>query len=192
MPKIQLIVEGDGDMKAVPLLTRRVLQEVFQRYDIALATPQRRGELTKIKSHFSRFLKIALLEQAPVLWVVDCDDGDPSAHLEELNLLLSAEYSSQPIRFVLMVKEYESLFLAERKAAQLILKIKDSVSFPPQPESIRGTKEWLSKHMESGYAYKETLHQEKLTAQLNIDELRTYSNSYRNFEAALKDLVEVI
>lgn len=180
-----LVVEGQGDVASVPILTRRVLTEVYHRHDVKLAKPQRRGEFNKVKSNFSRYLKIALLEQIPILWVMDCDDGDPVVHQHELEDLLTVEHVTQPVQFVLMVKEYESLFLAEKKAAQSVLKIKDSVTFPANPENIRGAKEWLSKHMGGGYSYKETLHQEKLTAKLELNELRMTSGSYRSFETAV-------
>lgn len=188
MSKIQLIVEGDGDVKSVPLLTRRVLQEVLKRYDIAVSQPHRRGDLCKVKRNFSRFLQMAFIEKAPILWVIDCDDGDPNQHLSDLNELLSREFCPQPVCFALMVKEYESLFLADSTTSKSILKIPDSIDFPVDPESVRGAKEWLSKGMPSGSAYKETLHQEKVTAKLNLQTLRNTSQSYRLFETAVKKL----
>ena len=34
MPTLVPIVEGDGEIEAFPLLLRRLLNEVYQRYDV--------------------------------------------------------------------------------------------------------------------------------------------------------------
>jgi hypothetical protein len=76
MERLLPIVEGDGDMQAVPLLMRRVLNEVLARTDVTVLSAQKRGEWPKVKRDFERVYRSARLEAAPILWVVDFDSED--------------------------------------------------------------------------------------------------------------------
>lgn len=67
-----------------------------------------------------------------------------------------------------------------------------ATTFPENPEAIRGAKEWLSKAMPSGYAYKETVHQVKLSAVVDLDCLRESSASYRHLEKSILSLVGTV
>ncbi|TEX44662.1 hypothetical protein [Dechloromonas sp.] len=52
-------------------------------------------------------------------------------------------------------------------------------------------KEWLSKQRPSGKAYKETVHQEKITARLNLDHLREKSRDFAHLERAVISLINL-
>ncbi len=49
---------------------------------------------------------------------------------------------------------------------------------PPNPEEVRGAKEWLSDRMEGTRRYKETLDQPGLTAVFDIASARPRSDSF--------------
>lgn len=189
MTSILLIVEGEGDVRAAPILVRRVLNERHGRYDINVLRPQKRGDIHAIRKNISRFIKMAMLEKAPVLWLVDCDDGDWQVQQHDLEAALANEYLPYPVRFSLMVKEYEALFLAEPATTKKVLSISEEIEFPLDPENIRGAKEWLSSKMPKGYAYKETTHQEKLSASINLSLLAENSPNFRRFETNLIELI---
>jgi hypothetical protein len=86
MKRLLPIVEGDGDMQAVPLLMRCVLNEVLARTDVTVLSAQKRGEWPKVKRDFERVYRSARLETAPT------DQGRITARLD-LGALRSASES---------------------------------------------------------------------------------------------------
>lgn len=68
MPKLVPIVEGDGEVEALPLLLRHLFSEVYQTYDFEIAKPKNAhgcGSLTTFNG-IERFVEYALIEP-------DCD-----------------------------------------------------------------------------------------------------------------------
>jgi hypothetical protein len=193
MSLILPVVEGDGDFFAVPELIRRVAYEAGH-FDIRVLRPHKRGELPKVLKRFEDYLRAAALENAPILWVLDydcatCDQVDRDlAHLQSR---AEAVKPAQPVAFALMVKEYESLFLADAETTRAAFPdIAAEQEFPDDPEAIRDAKGWLSNARPKGLAYKATSHQMKLTSQLDLQRLRDRSPSFLRFEAALKSLLQ--
>jgi hypothetical protein len=186
------IVEGQGDMQAVPVLLRRILEH-HKHFDVTVLPPQKRGDLPKIKANFENYFKIAIKENAAIIWIIDFDCATCDCVAEEAEQLYqraNAIYPYKPFKVVFMVKEFETLFLAEPNATRSVLKeIPKATTFPEDPETIRGAKEWLSKAMPSGYAYKETVHQVKLSAAVDLNHLRESSASYRHLEKSILSLV---
>lgn len=192
MIRIQPIVEGQGDEAAVPELIRSVAH-AHEHYDMQVLRAHRRGDLPTIKRRFEDHLRTALQDGAFVLWVMDydCDEcNDVERDLQMLHMQASAVTQTQKIEFALMVKEYESLFLADHETTRLVFPdIPETTVFPQNPESVRGAKEWLSKARPKGLAYKELTDQAKITSRLDLDRLRQRSPSFRRFETAVLNLL---
>ena len=77
MPTLVPIVEGDGEIEALPLLLRRLFREVYQLYDINITRPKNAhgcGNLTA-PNQIERFVAYALLEPEcdGVLVLIDND-----------------------------------------------------------------------------------------------------------------------
>lgn len=185
MKRLLPIVEGQGDAAAVPVLIRRIAT-AHEIHNINILTPHRRGDLPKIRTRLSDFLSAARMERAQVLWVLDYDGQDcldVTADLIKLSASAKQLAPDLDIRFSFMVKEFESLFLADEVATRAMFKdIPSNVAFPGKPEDVRGAKEWLSKARPKGLAYKETTHQEKLTLSLTLQScasVRPHSNGLR-------------
>ena len=186
--KLLPIVEGHGDLRAVPILIKRILQE-RKIYDVQVLAAHRRGEYPSIITNFENLYRAALKEGAAILWVMDFDCKTcicPDEEASKLYLRADAIRPSWPFKVAFIVKEYESLFLADEHATRTVLdRITPKTTFPANPESIRGAKEWLSTAQPKGYAYKETLHQDKITQYLNLEHLRLNSPSFAHFERAV-------
>lgn len=193
MSKILPIVEGDGDVAAVPVLLRRILQ-AHSRFDVQILPPHKRGELPKVKANFERFFKTAALENVPVLCVLDFDCAHClDAIKDEQELKEQAKKFHPLIDFeaCFIVKEFESLFLCDEMGTRKVLpSIIKSTVFPANPEEIRPAKEWLSRAQPSGTAYKPTVHQAKLAAAVDLKVLRAKSPSYQRLESALLRLIK--
>lgn len=189
--RILPIVEGDGDVLAVPLLVRRILQ-AHHRFDVEVLPPHKRGELPKVKADFPRIFQVAAKEQAGILCVLDFDCAQCFDALKDERALQQQAQEINPlIAFAacLIVKEFESLFLWDEISTRKVLPhIQKHTVFPANPEDIRPAKEWLSKSQPSGFAYKPTAHQAKLAAAINLDVLRALSPSYQRLEAAVLKL----
>lgn len=182
------VVEGPGDMQAVPLLLRRLLHERHQIYDVEVLPPYRYGNLPKMLKNFVRNVLAAAKENAPILWTADCDDGCPIAWVNQFEEQLPAGLQI-PIRFALFLREYESMFLAEHNC--LISKLALELDTPalPNPETHRDAKGEISRMMPAGAAYKEMVHQPRLTAAMDLDTAIANSRSLRHLDRALLALV---
>lgn len=187
------IVEGDGDLQAVPVLIRRLLQDVHHRFDIQLLPAQRRGEWPRVKREFERFYLSARLHNAPIFWILDFDCDDcVDVHLEERWLKKrAAELDPQgKIEVAFIVKEFESLFLYDEASTRgAFPELPLSIRFPTQPEAVRDAKGWLSGALPKGRAYKPTTDQARLTSRLDLHLLRHTSPSFQRFEQALLRLI---
>lgn len=186
------IVEGQGDLQAARVLLDRIVKH-HNKFDVTILHAQRRGDLPKIKANFDNYFKMALKENAAIIWIIDFDCATCNCvakEAEQLYQKANAIYPGKPFKIAFMVKEFETLFLADPDATRSVLKeIPKTTPFPENPENVRGAKEWLSKAMPSGYAYKETVHQVKLAAAVNLEHLRTTSSSYRHLEKSILALV---
>lgn len=191
--KLQLIVEGDGDVLALPVLVRRIFEE-HSLFDASIANPvQRRGDLPKVRRRFSDFFQAAALEQHPILCVLDfdCEDClDALAEEDKFRNMANMLHPGYPFAACFIVKEYESLFLCDPATTRAVLpRIRSDYAFPEFPESIRDAKGELSSAQEKGWSYKPTVHQAKLSAQVDLPLLRLTSPSYRRLETAILSLI---
>jgi uncharacterized protein DUF4276 len=180
------IVEGPGDRSAVPVLLRGLLEE-HHRFDVTILPPYRYGEVRKVSKNVSRYALAAAKENVPILWILDCDDGCPVEWVHHLEEQLPAGLAV-PLKFAFMMREYEHLFLAQRACLE-VLGVDPDAALPPEPENIRGAKETISRLMPAGTAYKETVHQARLTAHLDFAIARGKSRSFRHLEKALLELI---
>lgn len=192
MMRILPVVEGDGDMEAVPELIRRVAHDKGH-FGLTVCRPHKRGDLPKILGRFDDYFKTALLEACPILWVLDYDCRDCNDHAADAEALRSRALPlSQGVHFefAFMVQEFETLFLADHETTRKVFPdIDDGVQFPENPEVVRGAKEWLSNARPKGSAYKPTQHQQRLSAQVDLARLRLRSASFVRFEAAVENLI---
>ncbi len=193
MKKLLAIVEGEGDLKAVPELLRRILHH-HQHFEVEVLA-HKRGDLPKIHANFDNVFKMAIKEEAAILLLIDFDCKDCNCVAQSAAEFYAKAHALRPtwaFKVAFMVKEFETLFLANPTATRKVLKdIPATTDFPASPESVRGAKEWLSKSMPSGIAYKETVHQVKIVSQLDLDHLREHSPSYRHLEEAVLALVNI-
>lgn len=192
MKPLLAIVEGPGDMQAAPVLIRRIAEHHGYN-NIRVLPPHKRGDLPKVKANFDNYFKMAIKEKAVIIWIIDFDCATCNCVAEEAEQLYKKAhdiYPDWPFKVAFMVKEFESLFLSEPEATRKVLKeIPKEKVFPENPENIRGAKEWLSKAMPSGFTYKETVHQVKLAAAVDLNNLRNSSASFRHLEQSILALI---
>lgn len=144
MVKLACIVEGDGDVEALPVLLRRITEE-YQRFDVVIERPLRspRDRFLNRPEEMSRMLAFAAARAGPqgcILVLLDAN-GDCIAELV-------ARHQAEVTRFagatgcglVFAKSEFESWFIAGVESLHGFHRIPDDLSAPVNPEDIRNAK----------------------------------------------------
>ena len=173
---ISPIVEGQGEVAAVPLLIRRIFAEYGDNItpDINYPIKVKSGSFLHDESYFDRYVTLAAAKAAQsngeVLILLDCEDDCPAVLGPSLLARAQSVRSDVPYHVVLAHREYETWFLASASSLEG-RGLPQGVVPHPVPEAIRGAKEWLGKAM--GQSYDPIKHQASFTAQFDLQKART-------------------
>jgi hypothetical protein len=115
-------------------------------------------------------------EVGAILVILDADDDLPCRLGPLLLERAQGVRPGWPIGVVVACREFESWFLAGVESLRGLRNLSRSAEIPPQPEAIRGAKEWLRHRMENGYA--ETLDQPAFAHHLDLAQTRARSPSF--------------
>ena len=200
LPKIIPIVEGSGDVAAVPILLRNLLTEL-SRFDLQIGTPQNAhgcGNLTT-PGGIERFVKNAWSRPdcGAVLILMDAENQCPKRLATDFSERIRMIGVRFPVVIVIAKCEYEAWFLASvktiagrkldgRPGLNAGLEYLDAV------EERVGVKGWLTRQFPKGRIYKETLDQAAMTHFLDPVEARKHSRSFRRLSHALEQITEAI
>jgi len=185
---IACIVEGHGDVKAVPVLVRRIVHEIDPAVTLAIPEPAirvSRSSLVK-PGELERAVTLAASKNAVsggMLVLVDADDDCPAALGPHLLARAQAVRTDTPIAVVLANPEYEAWFLASAVALRGKQGLAETLEPPADPESVRGAKEWLRERMLGSRTYRETIDQLALTRFLDVQAARqadSFDKLYRS------------
>jgi hypothetical protein len=195
MASIVPVVEGHGDECAVPILLRRILQEVLGRYDIAVVRPIRmsRGKLVKVQEA-ERAVRLGIVDREAVraaIVLFDEDDDDARTVEALLEAHLSA-HAQVPTRVRVCVKEYEAWLLGAKESLRGHQGIRADAVAPTDPETIRDAKGELQANMTSGRKYLETTDQAKLTAVMDLEAARVSCPSFVHLLDGVSQLAALI
>ena len=195
-PVIVPIVEGDGEVKAVPLLLRRVLGERHSRYDIRIQRPINARGKTKLLRKFDSFLEYARRDRecGAVLVLLDGDEDCPrnlAACLAQTAVRLNM---SVPVAIVCAHREYEVWFVASLDSEtgdniRATLGLAKTVAYDGDIELIGSPKGWIQVQMPQSSGYKETQDQPALTPFIDIEHTRQRSRSFRRLCHAVEELL---
>lgn len=179
---IVTIVEGEGEENALPLLLRRIANEILQRYDVTFPPGRvhNRGDLIcpgGIENILER--TVARTRGADrILILLDADDDCPASLGPQLQRRAAAARPDKQVAVVLANREYEAWFLAAAASVAGHRGLADDLIAPADPEKPRGCKEWLSKRRTDGKPYRPTVDQAALTAVLDLALARSNAPSF--------------
>ncbi len=188
------IVEGYGEVKALPLLLRR-LQERTGNYSLSIASPIRStvSDLTNPEKLAKRVAFARSQEDCAAIFILfDADDLCPRERAPELLEVARTAARGTPCELVVAYREFESWFLASFDSVRTVLRFKPDAQAPIHPESKRNAKGQLTERLIPGRAYSETIDQVKLTASFDIDEAYRASRSFRHCVDAFERLVACV
>lgn len=155
------IVEGHGEMEAVPALIRRVAAAYAPeaRVDVGRAIRTGRSDIVK-PNGLERVMELAARQTRSgdgILVVLDADDDLPC----ELGPALLARAASvrpdRRTRVVIANREFEAWFLAGARSLQGRRGLAGDIEPPTDPESVRDAKGWLSARTGRAHSYKPTV-----------------------------------
>lgn len=182
--KVVPIVEGQGDVEAVPVLIRRVAAHC--QVTVEVARPIRVARTRLLKSdEVERAVQLASQKAGPdgrVLILIDADDECPATLGPELARRAASARPDRPHHVVIAKREFEAWFIAAADSLRGRRSLALDLSAPADPEQIRGAKEWLGRHMTSGRGYRETVDQAALAAVFDLEaarEIPSFDKCYR-------------
>lgn len=195
--ELACIVEGDGEIEAVPVAIRKIAQEILP--ELALRIHPLRVPRTRLvkPGELERSVELAARRVGrggAILVVLDSDDDCPATLGPELLARARRVRSDLPIRVVLAKREFEAWFLASAISLRGLRGLAGDLEPPLDPESIRGAKEWLTARMTTGHSYTETLDQAALAASLDLHQARaapSFDKFFRDVAALVEGLVGV-
>jgi hypothetical protein len=172
--------EGDSDCDSLPTLLTRVAEFLGEEPPI-LQEPIRFRRNRVLKDELSRLLGLArkkLRTPGGVLIVLDADEDCP-AELGPSILLRASELSSDmPVAAVVAKRMFESWVIAGAEGLISEGEV-NSKEVPPDPESVRSPKQWLSARIKRDDGYGEMADLKRLTGCFSIEHAHRRSPSFR-------------
>lgn len=173
------IVEGDGEVQAIPILLRRICGELFNRYDIMVRSPWRVPRSKIVKAHEIDRVYTALARGAEggrgaVIVILDQDDDTDLAELR--SVVATPMAAKAPIEVVVASREYEAWFLGAVESLRSHRSVRNDAHFDGDPEAPRNAKGRLEAVMLE--SYRETIHQSAFSDVMNLHDARNRCPSF--------------
>lgn len=196
MISIQCLAEGDGDVRALPVLLRRMVPLIApgQQVTIPRVVRAKSGQVLRGDWHHlelaARIGRHLAGQPAAILVLLDTD-GEicPAQRGPVLLGEVRQRVGVMPCELVLAEREFETWFLAAAESLAGQRGLPEDLRSPLAPESIRGAKEWLSRRMPAGRRYRETIDQPALAAIFDLEMARGKSPSFDKFWRAVECLL---
>ena len=190
--RIAPLVEGDGEVTAVPVLLRRIAASIDPTVslDVRLGFRHPSGRLFRAGG-LERAIE-AVSTRFPghhIFVLIDSDDDCP----KELGpVLLERVRTARPdlgISIVLAHREYEAWFLAAAESLGGRRRLHQDLIAPPAPEEIRDAKGWLTRYLPERMTYSPTQDQAALSACFDLHLARERSRSFRKLWTEVERII---
>jgi hypothetical protein len=186
------VIEGKGEVGAVPLLVRRICNEVLGTYALRTSQPVRITKSRLVREgELERAIRLAQLNnhaKGPVLVVMDADEDCPAVLGPSLKSRAHAIALPHAVSIVIPKCEFEAWFLAAAQSLSGRRGLREGLSPPPDPTAIRGAKEWLSRNMAPGRMYSPSVDQAALVAGMDL----TAARSCRSFDRLCREIERLV
>jgi hypothetical protein len=170
---VSCIVEGHGEIDALPVLLRRLAAWKTPDIPVTINRPARlpKGKILHDDKELRRHLELAASKCGQDGWILvlfDSDQDCPMQLAESVGQRATQMLPHRRISIVVANCEYEAWFIAGSPHNQ----IRDF------PEDIRDAKGWVARNLLNGH-YDEILHQPRFSQSLDLDSAYSYSRSFR-------------
>lgn len=176
------IVEGDGEVGALPVLLRRLNDWLSPENYVQISKPirVRRDRFLNKDEEFRRMVLLAADKCGANGWVLillDADDDCPSDLGKQIRLRAQNIAPERNISVVLANREYEVWFIAAAESLNGQRGFSVTNSDRADPERIRDAKNWISSRIKDG-KYRETTDQPAFSAVMNLQQAKDNSRSF--------------
>ena len=181
---IASIVEGDGEVRALPRLLHRIAAE----QGVPLLTPKPPMRIPRSRLAAPQGIERAVAAKASevtdaggILVLLDADDDCPARLGPQLLERARATRSDKRVAIVLANREFEAWFLAAMPSLAGQCGFAEDLPSLDDPETPRDCKGRLTKARGQGHPYKETVDQAALVAVFDMKMARENSPSFDKF-----------
>lgn len=183
MTTVVSIVEGDGEVAALPVLLRRVGEWLTPERFFVIVPPirVRRDRFLNKDEEFKRTLALAAAkcnEDGWILILLDADDDCPAQFGQTVLRRAQECITHRRVSVVFANREYEAWFVGAASSLDgkrgFAFLGKDS----DRCDSIRGAKEWMSQHIPAG-RYREITDQPAFSALVDLNLVHENSRSFK-------------
>jgi len=181
--KVAAIVEGDGEVAAVPVLLRRVAAwrtpAVFP--EVLAPIRVRRDRFLNRNKEFERYLRLAAAKCEDGGWILvllDADDGCPAGLAAQVLTRAAACVPHRSISVVFAKREFEAWFIAAAASLDGHRGFKFDHADAVDAETPKDAKGWLRQRMAGG-TYGETTDQPAFAARFDLQQAFEGSRSFR-------------
>ena len=194
--EIACIVEGDGEIQALPVLLRRILADIGSSIYPSISVPVVWPRSRLVKREFL-VRAVALAAQratstGAILVLLDADDDCPVSLGAELQTWASAARSDIPLAVVVANREYEAWFLAAAESLRGHRGLRSDLVAPDDCDSIRDAKGWLEDRSATGEEYDPINHQASFSQRIDLELARQNSRSFRKLDKEVRRLVAAL
>jgi hypothetical protein len=191
--RIASVVEGDGEVKALPILLRRIIEVVDP--SVAVYVPQGfrhpSGSIRRVGGVERAVDAVArIYRNHSILILIDSDDDCPKTLGSSLYHRARTARPDLDISVVIANREYEAWYLSAAESLAGKRNLRADLVSPPDPESIRNAKGWLSKNTVSGTIYSPTQDQAALSQLFDLELAQCRSRSFRKLWKETKGMVK--
>ncbi len=182
------IVEGHGDVSAVPVLLRRVWSEVIGGAFIDVLRPIRdkkdrlvankQGALERaVQLAAAKLTTFEASDRKLILILIDANGEPPCILGPGLLQIAQRARSDHDVACVIAKVEYETWFVAAAESLSAYLDLARAGAPSTDPEGARSGKGWIEARFR-GTKYSETVDQPRLTAKMDLQLCRRRSPSF--------------
>ena len=181
--KIASIVEGDGEVAALPVLLRRLIEwrALDCYHHVQMPIKVRRDRFLNRDEEFRRMLHLAAAKCGDGGWILvllDADDDCPATLGPQIATRAAQCVPHRSVSVVLANREYEAWFIAAATSLNGHRGFTLDPTDRTDPETPRDAKGWLKRRMDGG-AYGETTDQPAFTACMDLQQAFDHSRSFR-------------
>lgn len=188
--RIASIVEGDGEVVAVPVLLRRIAAEFGCWVTATRPVRVPRGRIL-LAGVLESALDLAARQAGAggaIFILLDANSDCPATLGPAILERAVAARSDRAIRVVLAKMEFEAWFLAAASSLAGRRGLAADFAPPPDPERVRDAKGAVNAHMPSDRPYRPVRHQAALSATCDLQAARS-APSFDKFWRDVRSLV---
>lgn len=187
------VVEGHGEVEALPALIRRIADAVGFAGNLQMNPPIRvkSGSFINDQDYFRKYVALAAGKAATrnggVLILLDCDDDCPATLGPTLLKRAQSVRSHLDIFVVLAYREFETWFVTAAPSLRGLRGLPHDLKAPHEAEQIRDAKGWLGSRMNA--SYDPVIHQLEFAREFDLElarNNRSFDRLYRRIRSFLE------